>query len=526
MSKIFALYSNEMFKLTRKASSLILLILMIAACFLIPLLVKTNLDLFDYSDSSSNVTRPLDIQKSNFESRIVDIDAEMTALEGSVDSEAQIYDLQMEKEDAIRQLEVIDLMLENGITGTEKDGFVYAAISKLPYLRLSLDKINATPENERVAGWIEKKALYEEGIELIYSLPKTKDFKAYLDFENRVLQANPNVIIGDIFDRIILEQNDLWYQLDPSGGTDGKYDYVLVLSAFDTLSTLKNELYSRISYEDNIYGGTVTSLNPTKEAQLKDQVAVLEYRMENKSLVLASDAPFWNEAKAMVVSFGNFLVTLLLLVIAGSAISQEIATGSIKSLIIAPVRRWKIYTAKMLSILSIGIVGIVILWAFSNIGTSVFFGTKAIVPYVFVSGGTVHSIPYWLYDLLSLFAGNISTLVYCVMAFSLSIITRNTAFSVGSSVAILFTTKTVVLVFSSLPIPHQLWMDFLPFMHFDLIGDFFPFRLFMAPLGSDLANSYISVSGPTLQFSIIYLIVLLLCMLYIGFDSFTRRDIK
>lgn len=526
MSKIFALYSNEMFKLTRKASTLLFLILMILACFMIPLLVKANMELFFYSDSSSDVSRPLDIQKSNFESRIVNIDTAMTALEGSVDNETEIYELKIEKEDAIRQLEVIDLMLENGITGIEKDGFVYAAVSNLPGLRLSLDEINATPESERDTGLTERKALYEEGIELIYSLPKTKDFKAYLDYQNRTLQANPNVILNDMFDRIISEQYDLWYQLDPSGGTDGKYDYELVLSAFDTLGGLKNELYSRISYEENITGGIVTSLNPVKEAQLKDQVAVLEYRMENKSLVLASDAPLWNDTKVMVVGFGQFLVTLLLLVIAGSAISQEIATGSIKSLIIAPVRRWKIYTAKILSILSVGIIGIVILWALSNIGTSVFFGTKAIVPYVFVSGGTVHTIPYWLYDLLSLFAGNISTLVYCIMAFTLSIITRNTAFSVGASVATLFTTKTVVLVFSQLPIPHQIWMDFLPFMHFDLIGDLFPFRLFMAPLGSDLAYSYASVSGPTLQFSIIYLIVLLLCMIYIGFDSFTRKDIK
>jgi ABC-2 type transport system permease protein len=516
-----------MFKLTRKASTFVLLILMILACFLLPLLMKVNQDLFVYSDSSSSDgNRPLDIQKTDFESRIVDIDAEIAALEGSIDSEMSIYQLQMEKEDAIRQIESIDLMLEYGITGTNKDGFIYDAISNLPYLRLSLDEINATPESEREAGWAEEKALLEEGIELVYSLPETKDFKAYLDYKNRSLQANTNVILGDMFDRIFTEQYDLWYQLDPSGGTDGKYDYDLVLSAFNILGDLKNELYSRISYEETMYGGMVTSLNPKKEAQLKDQVAVLEYRMENNSLVLASDAPLWNDAKVMVVGFGQFLITLLLLVIAGSAISQEIATGSIKSLIIAPVRRWKIYTAKMLSILSIGIIGIVILWVFSNIGASVFFGTNAMVPYVFVSGDTVHSIPFWLYDLLTLFAGNISTLVYCIMAFTLSIITRNTAFSVGSSVAILFTTSTVAAIISSLPIPHQLWMDFLPFMHFDLLGDFFPFRIFMTPLGSDLSYSYLNTNGPSLQFSLIYLVVLLFCMIYIGFDSFTRRDIK
>lgn len=513
-----------MFKLTRKASTLVLLILMIASCFLLPLLVKVNFGSFNYSESSDSI--PLAVQKTHYESRIVDIDAELTALEGSADSEVRIYDLQMEKDDAIRQLESINLMIDNGITGTGKDGFVYDAIATLPSSRMHLDQINDIPENERDAAWTEIKEFYEEGIEMIYSLPETKDFRAYLDFKNRTLQANTNVILGDMFTRIFTEQNDLWYQLDPSGGTDGKYSYDLVSAAFSTLNELKSELYSGFSYEETASGSSATSLSPKKEAQLIDQIAVLEYRIENKSLVLASDAPYWSEGKTVAVGFGQFLVTLLLLIIAGSAISQEIATGSIKSLIIAPVRRWKIYTAKMLAILSTGVIGLFILWAFSNIGSAVIFGTKAMVPYVYTSGENVHSIPYLLYDFLSLFAGNISTLVYCIMAFTLSIITRNTAFSVGSSVAILFTTSTLKALIDSLATSHQLWMDFLPFNHFNLSGALFPFKIFMDPLSPYFYVENVSTIGPSLQFSVIYLIVLLICLIYTGFDAFTRQDIK
>lgn len=527
MDKIIKLYINEMFKLSRKASTIVLLILMIVACFLLPLFIKVNQDLFLGSGSSDfEISSSLTQQKSDWENRIAQIESEISALEGSEDAAMQIYSLQMEMVDAKAQIESIDLMLENNITGYDKNGFVYQAVVSIPSLRRDLAELATLKEADRDDAWAYKNALYEEGIDLAYSSIKTKDFKAYIDFEKRQWQANTSGILDDASIKQIIEQNEMWYRLDPSGGTDGQHNYNDVSASLTKLFEMKYELSSGVTAEETMNGSSYTSMSPKREAELRDQIAVLEYRIENDNLVLASESPLWNFAKSFSVSLGQFLITILLLVVAGSAISQEIATGSIKSLIIAPVRRWKIFTAKLLSLLTTGIIAVIILCVFSNIGASVFMGTSAMVPYVYVSGSAVLSMPYWLYDLLHIFAENASTMVYCSFAFMLSIITRNTALSVGLSIATLFTTSTAAALLDGLPFPHQLWMDFLPFMNFDLTGDLFPFSSLMEPLGSIMTSYEMPIIRPSLQFSIIYLIVLLFCILYIGFDSFTRSDIK
>lgn len=527
MDKILKLYINEMFKLSRKASTIVLLILMIIACFLLPLFIKVNQDLFLYNDMSDYTDNTALIQqKSESEKRIAQIESAISGLEGSADADMQIDSLQMEMVSYKAEIEKIDLMLANNITGHEKDGFVYDAVNYIPVLRGFLADLATVSEEDRDAAWEAKNALYEEGIDLAYSSVETKNFKAFVDFERRYFQSDPYGLIDETIMPLFIEQTDLWYQLDPSGGTDGQHDYNDIRGVIDVLSKMRNELNSGVTEEETLSGTRYTSLSPKREAELREQIAVVEYRIKNNNLVLASESPLWNDTKMLSVGLGQFLITILLLVIAGSAMSQEIATGSIKSLIIAPVRRWKIFTAKLLSLFTTGVIGFVMLCIFSNVGAAVFLGTDAMVPYVYVSGGVIHSMPYWLYDLLNLFIENISTIVYCTFAFMLSIITRNTALSVGVSIATLFTTSGATQLLDNLPFPHQLWMDFLPFMNFDLADNLFPFSSFMEPLGSMMTSFGMYVIRPSLQFSIIYLIVLLFCMLYTGFDSFTRRDIK
>lgn len=524
MSKILALFTNEMFKLSRKASTIVLLSVMIIACFLLPLFVKVSMSQVlaeTNQDYWNNI--PLEEQKTSCETRIAEIETEISAMTGGADNEPFINQLQLESESLKGKLESINLMMEKDITGPGKDGFVYSAVENISLLRSLISDLNTVPESDRDAIWADKKALYEEGIELAYTLVDTQDFKAFADFEKRFYQSNPFANLDETSNRIQIEQYDLMYKLDPSGGTDGKYDFNGISSVFSTLFEMKYELYSGVTTEDTWNGPKSSALSPQREAQLEDQITVFEYRIESGSLVLDLDSFMWLQAKSFAATFGQFVITILLLVIAGSAISQEIATGSIKSLIIAPVRRWKIFVAKLLSLLTTGVIAVIILCVFSIIGSSVVLGTEAIVPYAFISESTVLSIPYWLYDFLSLLAANISTLVYCIFAFMLSIVTRNTALSVGVSIATLFTSITAVNIVNDLPIPHQLWMDFLPFMHFNLTDDLFPFRGLMEPFGSML---YLTDIRPSLQFSIIYLIILLFCMIYIGFDSFTRRDIK
>lgn len=515
-----------MFKIVRKASTLVLLILIIASCFLLPLFVKLTQDTFFDGMMYSYDERSPEDQKSEVTSRIEEIEKDLTSLESSPGNDEYIIQLQTEKEGLLTQLENLNYMIDNGITGRDKNGFIYDSVTQVRLLQNALIELNSLDDKNRPSDWTEKKEFCEDSIDLLHSLVKTKDFRAYLDFKTRSFELKLFVPMSDTDVKLLAEMNDLWYQFDPSGGTDGKYNYTDVESALWNYYDLKSQLYNGVSSKETMEGTKYTALSPDEKERLEDKVAVLESRIKEHSLALPSKAPMAPTAKSVTLGFGQFLITLLILVIAGSTISQEISTGSIKSLIIAPVKRWKIYTAKLLSLLSMGIVLIVILCLFSNIGSAIFFGTDLMVPYFYASGSSVASMPYLLYDLLNLFASNVSILVYGTLAFMLSIITRNTALSVGASMATFFTTSAASDIIRSLPIPHQLWMDFLPFMNFDLAVDLFPFSSFMQPVDFAMNMGDWAMIRPGLQFTLIYLAVLIFCMLYTGFDSFTRSDIK
>jgi ABC-type transport system involved in multi-copper enzyme maturation permease subunit len=107
-----------------------------------------------------------------------------------------------------------------------------------------------------------------------------------------------------------------------------------------------------------------------------------------------------------------------------------------------------------------------------------------------------------------------------MLAFMLSVITRNTAASVGISIAVYFggnLANTFISLFAT-----GEWAKFIPFNNMSLAS-----RLFPDPMGSFGMNifGYQSVV-PSITFSAVYLAVLVICMGYIALDSFNRRDIK
>ena len=128
----------------------------------------------------------------------------------------------------------------------------------------------------------------------------------------------------------------------------------------------------------------------------------------------------------------------------------------------------------------------------------------------------------YLYQFLYTLLNFVDVFVYMVFAFMLSIITRNTAASVGVSLGVYFAGGTVFSILTSFF--HSRWMDFMPFSNMGIAE-----RVFSNSSASDLvAQAGMSSALDTsvsVGFSVVYLLVLVVCMLWIGFDSFTRKDI-
>ncbi len=216
-----------------------------------------------------------------------------------------------------------------------------------------------------------------------------------------------------------------------------------------------------------------------------------------------------------MLSVGIFMLVILVMILAGGSVSSEISTGSIKSLIISPVKRWKIFTAKFLSLLSVGVIAALIIYAFSLLASGLLFGFDFGGTYTFTKNGTEHEMNYYLFKFAALFTDFITVIVFTLFAFMLSILTRNTAASVAISLAVYFVggqANTLLMMFTS-----GEWRRFIPFNNMEITSKIF----------SDTAqNTLPGQVNNSLTFSLVYLAVLLICMGYTALDSFNRRDIK
>jgi ABC-2 type transport system permease protein len=285
------------------------------------------------------------------------------------------------------------------------------------------------------------------------------------------------------------------------------------------LMTLANQKKSLL-YGLDYTGGSVVPLTADARAKMIDSVAVTVYKIEHR---IESD-PYTSdpsEVAFMMMNYvGFFLVILLMMILAGGSFSSEISTGSIKSLIVAPVKRWKIYFAKFASILTVGVLASLLLYAVSVLAHGLFFGFGSGAGYVYATNGVARELSFPIYRLAYLAAELAPLLVYMTFAFMMSIVTRNTAASVAISIGVYFASsvsESFLKAFGS-----GEWLKFLPFNNFNLASRLFPDSL------NGQISTYVAAGFPkiTVAFSLAYLGVLFLLMLYTGLDSFNRRDIK
>ena len=108
-----------------------------------------------------------------------------------------------------------------------------------------------------------------------------------------------------------------------------------------------------------------------------------------------------------------------------------------------------------------------------------------------------------------------------LFAFMLSVITRNTAASVGISIGVYFGGSMAMGIVTQLF--RGEWIKFIPFSNLSLSNKFFPYSG-VNDILSEMTGVE-TVGSTSLAFSLCYLAVLCICLLYIAKDSFCRRDI-
>lgn len=534
MRRIIALTQNELLKLSKKASILVILILMLPAIFGIGGFFKLagfleEHDVFDTDDYYTS-DEYYEEELKNYEERKLSAETSIESLTRQIaDIEnklaenpteqlnTQYENLQSELnyqkdelENVRREKRIFELCIKAGVP-QNSISYLCSAASTIAGLEIAVENYAASPQLSA-----EEKALFEKTKSTLAAYTEIfeqKSYKKYIDWQKQEINASDMKAEEKQIECEIL---DITYKYDPEG--------INVSYAFEErincIRTYKQSLLNNTNYSTYLQ----TPLSPAQREEILNKLAVAERQLE-RGIIAPSDSQndlfgssYSGLAISSMISVGMTLVLVLIVIVAGGSISQEISTGSIKSLIISPVKRWKIYTAKLISILILGVLGTLVTAALTDVAAMLFFGIKAVDPYIYAVNHIAKELSPFVYVLARCGVELIPIIVYGAFAFMLSVTTRNTAASVSIPIAIYFVGESafnLITIFVS-----GEWLNFIPFMNLKLSGVIFPYADDAALISEIFVNT-----APSLTFSLCYIAVLLICMLYTAFDSFTRRDI-
>jgi ABC-type transport system involved in multi-copper enzyme maturation permease subunit len=510
LAKIIALYINELIKISKKISVYIVLLIMLASMFVTGGILKFAQDRQESRMTNPNIGQ---FMNTDMQDRLTATKTKLDQTNTQIATAPPAQKKQLEAEAAGYQYQIDSIN-----TAINKNIYLYTnyylaqAIQALEQYKNEAYTLDNLPAGTLTQAQKDEQALLASLIPRMQKAIDNKDFKEYTAIINQKISADPNMSQTD--KDIQLGQNNLRLKYnvtneDQKNIFGRRFD--ITSSADDiinNIATAKKSLAYNLDFAAD--PNSPVPLTNDRRAQISDNITVYMKQLEIGSI---NNMNF--TALGRIFDIGIFMISVLLLILAGGAISQEIATGSIKSLVISPTKRWKIYVAKLLSLITVVIGAAIICYIFGIIAFKVFFGANAVSPYIYVSSGKAALMNFYSFNLAKLFIGLIEVVFYTVLAMMLSTLTRNTAASVGISIGVLFGGKIAFPILTNILTGE--WLKFLPFPNLDFASKIFTF---------DPSLSAASGVSTSLTFAAIYMIAAVSLLFYIGLDSFCRRDIR
>lgn len=271
---------------------------------------------------------------------------------------------------------------------------------------------------------------------------------------------------------------------------------------------LGNAMLTAASLEDQRDQGIYIPETSLQEAQ--DQLALAQYRLEHEIVNYMDEHGSTGSLYWSIFLDGGSLLTFLsvvMIVIAGGSVANEFSTGTIKFLLINPVKRSKIIISKFLALLLLGAALIVGMFAVNGLFNMILFQDGLGVPLLTVSQGQVHEGSVLLYTLMQYGLNGITMIAMTALAFMISSLMRSSAVAIGIGVASLLGGTMI----SSILVQYGFdWGRYLIFSNLNL---------------SQIAEGYGMYPNQTLGFSVGVLTVYMILFLFIAYDGFTRREV-
>lgn len=361
--------------------------------------------------------------------------------------------------------------------------------------------------------YIKAKSQYDK----LDNIIKTGDYKTYIEFDNQRISENSD--LSEVQKKYQIEYNNALYKICPTG----------IYKTIDEKDNAKRLLSQKTSLETSLeldYDiDTNGNMTDERRKEIELSLAVVNKKIEESILVASSSEQIQGYSYSISFGVGNLFTVVILIILAGAMMSGETSTGTIKSLIIAPVRRWKIYVAKYLSLIFTIIVLTLYVYITSVLINGLLFGFSSYGEEVYIAFGKVVSMNFFVVQFAYALCSMISLLVVVTFAYMMSIVTKNTAAAVSVTMGVYLGGGTIHTLLMGFLSDRPYLTKFLPFNNIEL------FDLIFNDGNSDIAmedlmGASLFESPSSFTFASIYVLVLLVCMIWIGLDSFCKKDIK
>jgi ABC-2 type transport system permease protein len=203
------------------------------------------------------------------------------------------------------------------------------------------------------------------------------------------------------------------------------------------------------------------------------------------------------------------IIALFMLIIGSSIVSKEYSQGTIKLLLIRPIKRWKILLAKYLTMMIVSFEMIIILFFVSQIVGSILFGFKGLnckMPVV-LNGSIVNKNAFGNV-IENYMLSSAGIIIWLTFSFMVSTIFKNNSVAIGVSLFFMLAGSTIAAFMAMFKIE---WVKYLLFANTDL---------------SRYLDNRPLIVGMNMQFSVIVLISYFIVFNFITWVVFTRKDVS
>ena len=532
MSKFKALYINEMTKFLRKPLYVIFAIV-IAVVMLIAggiFNFSSYIDYEEHYETTEYYKEELEYQKEMKETSLATIDGLAENVEDDSENVELLYEELYYYKNILYDITYYEICIEKDVGRTmylQDCAYKVAAVKAVEqfceYYEALLEKKPQLEQAFYDAGFDVSEIVYIDGISLddapeYTEIIDTRDYGKYIALENKLIREDTS--LSETSKELAIKANEMKLEINPDGNAVSS-DIRAREEGIDQYVFYK----TMIIEGRNESGGIIT---PEQLEQYNMTANELELAIKVGAVGLCEEKSVENEFTSQsMLDVGFGIAAIAVLLFAATIISDEIQSGSIKTLIIAPVKRSKIFVAKVLSVVTVALgYAAVVIVSFLLWNTVLGLGSAPVVFTDVFNKAT--SMSYYSYILSVVGLKVAELLVYAIFAVMLSTLVRNSSVSIVITFIEYLLVKSIVTTMVSLNrgIPFKVMSWFLPETNICFANKVFRQSYIGYSMLSDLESSFFSSGNPGIWFSVAYTVILVSVLFYIGFDSFCRRDIK